>query len=161
ALAVYEQDFEEARKVLKMRLYPDDMPTLNTMVTESLGDGITAALVYDLPESIASVHEDHFKAWGKPFEELKSIAIENIKAEGIITPMTLPAEGGATVTGLIGDGFFTASHALFLKEYLPEPCELGALVAIPNRHSVLFHPIADSKALGALSSLIQAAMGMF
>jgi hypothetical protein len=74
----------------------------------------------------------------------------------------MSADAGCKIEALMGDSFFTASHALFLEEYLPEPVpELGALVAIPHRHLVIYHPIVDKTALAALQVMLPMAIGIF
>lgn len=161
ALDAYGEDFEAARSLIKVRLYPDDMAGLEFMTTQIPAEGIVAGLVYDLPESVASVHSDHVAKWAIPVDELFEIGLRNVREQDEVKPTKLPGQDGAAVIGLMGESFFTASHALMLDQYLPADLELGAILAIPNRHAVLYHPITDSTAFGALSSIIPAAMGMF
>lgn len=154
-------DFSTARKLLKVRLYPEDMAGMEFTAQRPIADGILAVLVYDLPDSVASVSTDHVSRWGVPEEELFEIGLANVKAESEMKPISLPGQDGAVVYGLIDDNnLFAATRALYLEDFLPTGLELGAIVAIPNRHAVLFHPIVDSKAVGALSSIIPAAVGM-
>lgn len=157
----FENDFEAAREVLKVRLYPSDMPNRDFMVFREPADGLIAALVYDLPQSVASVHKDHAEKWGKSEDELFALGLENVKAEGLIQPSIVEVPGGATVTALTGGSFFTASHLLFLSDYLKPENELGAVACVPHRHTVMFHPIQDEMAVSAMNALIPAAFGMF
>ena len=156
------EDFDRARPLLKVRLYPEDMAGREFMVSRSPAEGIVAALVYDLPDSIASVNVEHVGKWGRADEELFEIALANVREQHELKPLQLPGGEGAKVFGLFSDqSLFAATHALLLKDYLPNDLELGAVVAIPNRHAVLYHPIVDSTAFGALSSIIPAALGMY
>ena len=158
----YDRDFEQARDNLKVRLYPADMHGMEKTLSWPVTEGIQAVLVYDLPESVVGVLRENTTAWNMTDDELFEIGLANVKAESEITPLKLPGEDGASVFGIFDDNsLFAATRALFLQDYLPPDLELGAIVAIPNRHAVLFHPIVDSKALGALGSIIPAAIGMY
>src|SRR5207237_2994432 len=62
-------DFEAARQVLKVRLYPSNVPNQDFMLCRTPADGLLEALVYDLPHSVASVHKDTADNGGREFEE--------------------------------------------------------------------------------------------
>lgn len=153
---------EQAKPLLKVRLYPAGMSGLEVAVTDSPAEGIVATLVYDLPDSVAMVHKDHFKAWGVSKPDIFRLAMENVHREEGIDRQELGVEAGCKLNALMGDSFFTASHALFLEEHLPQPLpEMGALVAIPTRHLVVYHPITDASALNALQAMLPMAIGVF
>lgn len=154
-------DFETGRDCLKLRLFPADLAAQDSMIVRPLADGLIAAIVFDLPESVASVHRDQVASWGLSDDELFEIGLNNVRAEGRPRAMEMPAHDGAKLTLLSGDSFFVASHALLLPEYVAIDPELGALIAVPNRHALLYHPIVDFNALGALSAMIPAAYGMY
>ena len=155
-------NFDEARKVIKVRLYPADISGRDFMVKREPAFGLLAALVLDLPQEVASVHkEDQFNKWGLHEDEVFAIALQNVKEQDKTEPQRLDVAAGASVNALIGDSFFTASRALMLGDYLPPESELGAIAAIPHRHVVVFHPIIDSKALHAITAMIPMAAGMF
>jgi hypothetical protein len=157
-----DADFDAARAALRVRVYSAETEGMERSVTRPLTDGIVELLVYDLPDSAAGVLRENIAEWNRTDEELFAIGLENIKSGAKIEAIRLPGEGGAELFGIFGDNdIYTASHALFLEDYLPDDLELGAIVAIPNRHAVLYHPIVDAKAVGALSSIIPAAIGMF
>lgn len=154
-------DLEQARKHLKVRLYPSDVGSDIFLTVREPMPGVKAVLVYDLPETIHSVHADHVQAWGVSLEELFSIALANVKANDRVEPRSFPIDDTSSVMLLGGESFFTASHSLCLEEYLqPAPAE-GALVAVPHRHAVVFHPINDAGVLVALTAMIPMARGMF
>jgi hypothetical protein len=155
------RDFDRARQCLKVRLYPSDVGgDIFLTVREPMAD-VRAVLVFDMPETIHSVHQDHVDAWGRPLDELFAIALANVKAGDPVDPKTFEIVPGASVSLLGGGSFFTASHALFLGDYLSPAPEAGALVAVPHRHAVVYHPIADEKVMVALNTMIPLAMGMF
>jgi hypothetical protein len=156
------ENLEEARSLLKVRLYPSSMTGLDVAVCDYPAEGIVATLVYDLPDSVAMVHKDTFTSWGLSKEAVFRIAMENVHREEGIDRQEMSADAGCKIQALMGDSFFTASHALFLEEYLPEPVpELGALVAGPHRHLVIYHPIVDKTALAALQVMLPMAIGIF
>ena len=156
------QDFERARSQLKVRLYPTEMAGTDSTVSRQIAEGIQAVLVFDFPESVVGVLRENIAGWNCTDEELFEIGLANVKAEGESKPIKLPGGDGASVFGLFDDSsLFTATRALFIQDYLSADLELGAIVAIPNRHAVLFHPIVDAKTLGALGSIIPAAIGMY
>lgn len=154
-------DFDEARPLLKIRLFPTDMALPDTCVTFRPAEGVVAALALDLPDMVASVSSEQTGKWGKTTEELFALALDNVRAEPDIRHLQQDV-GGAQVHLLEGESFFTATHALLLREHLPDPPpETGALVAMPNRHVVLYHPITDATVVQALNAMIPAAHGMF
>ena len=94
-------------------------------------------------------------------EDLFEIGLDNVRAEGRPEVQTFDLDKGARFFALVGDSFFTSSHALALGEVLVPPSEHGALVTIPHRHAVLFHPIVDMKAILAINSMIPVTFGMY
>lgn len=156
---------ENVRASLKVRLYHTDY--LAQMGEEGLihrtpAEGLVETLVYDLPGSVRTVPPDHARNWRVPEADLFRLGLENVKAERPAPAKQVFDVGkGATIQALVGDSFFTASHALFLEEHLPDSAGYGALVAVPHRHAVLFHPIRDFRVMAAVNSMIPIAFGMY
>ncbi|GAA3207913.1 hypothetical protein GCM10020256_03930 [Streptomyces thermocoprophilus] len=75
----------------------------------------------------------------------------------------IPVEGGAVLHSLYGDSPFVASQALYLAQAAHRatgeslPAE-GALVVVPTRHNLVYHPIADGSVVAAVNSLAGYAM---
>jgi hypothetical protein len=151
-------DFEKARPLLKVRLYSDAYPA-GAAVHRAPAPGVVAVLVYDLPNSVASVPVNHARRWGRADDDLFTLAVANVRAGGLLDVQPTDITDGVVVHALLGRSFFTATHALFLGDYVDAPH--GALVGIPHRHAILFHPIADRRALRAAQSLIPATFGMY
>jgi hypothetical protein len=153
------------RSSLKVRLYHTDY--LEQMGDTGLihrvpAEGLIETLVYDLPGSVRTVPPDHVAKWGVEAEELFRIGLGNVRAEQPPPLLqTFDVGKGAAIQALVGDSFFTASHALFLEEHLRPPPAFGAVVAVPHRHAVLFHPITDMRVIGAVNSMIPIAFGMY
>ena len=62
-------------------------------------------------------------------------------------------EDDVVLKQLLGDSFFVCSHALWLGNHSEAASDRGVLVAVPSRHTILFHPICDASAWRALSTL--------
>jgi hypothetical protein len=156
------RDFEKARGLIKVRLYPRDWASMSVpTVYEELAEGFVAALVYDLPDRIGSVHPDHAAAWNVSQQDLFEIGLANVRANDLVKHAHTDLPKGGTLQHLIGDTFFAASHALFLDEYLPADNHWGAVVAMPHRHAVFFHPIANLSVVPSINALIFLADKMF
>lgn len=156
--------FEDVRPLLKVRIYHADY--LLHMGPERLvhrvpAPGLVETLVYDLPFSVSTVPREHLHAWGLPEGELFALGLANVRAEGLLEPRRFEVDGGGAFYALAGDSFFTATHALFLGDYLKPVPEHGALVAVPHRHAVLYHPIADMTVVPVLQSMIAVSFGMY
>jgi hypothetical protein len=155
---------EAVRGSLKVRLYHTDY--LDQMGDGGLvhrvpAEGLIETLVYDLPGSVRTVPPDHVRKWGLPTDELFRIGLDNVRAEPAPARQTFDVGKGALIQALVGDSFFTASHVLFLDQHLGPPSAFGALVALPHRHAVLFHPIENMRVIGAVNSMIPIAFGMY
>ena len=161
SMSAFQDSFELARPMLKLRLYPADSPA-DPSVVYSPAEEMIAALVYDLPNTVMTVSKDHVSAWGIPREDLFRIALDNVRSEPGIVQSSFDLPEGCKLHALTGDSFFTASRALLLEEHLPTPLPaFGALVAMPNRHTVLFHPITDKCCRTALNAMLGMAQGLY
>lgn len=156
---------EGIRPALKVRLYHTDYLAQmggTGLIHRVPAEGLIETLVYDLPGSVRTVPPDHVRKWSVPEDELFRIGLANVKAERPPPAKQTFAVGkGESLLALVGDSFFTASHALFLEDHLDPSPEFGALVAVPHRHAVIYHPIQDLGVMGALNSMIPIAFGMY
>ncbi len=147
-------DWEAARRLLKLRLYPDDYAGRGSVVADFPADGLMAVLVYDLPESIVAVRPGDVDAWKVSEQDLFRIALQNVdQAEAPVdAPIELP--DGETLHLLQGSSSFIASHALSLERYVPQHSPFGALVGVPTQHSLCYYPIQDSRAVGVIEGML-------
>jgi hypothetical protein len=156
---------DAVRRFLKVRLYHTDYREQmggTGLVHRVPAEGLIETLVYDLPGSVRTVPPDHVRKWGVAEDELFRIGLANVKSEQPAPVVQKFGVGkGAEIRALVGDSFFTASHALFLEDHLEPRSGFGAVVAVPHRHAVLFHPIADMRVIGAVNSMIPIAFGMY
>lgn len=156
-------DYEQVRQILQVRLMPDasmggvDVPG---SVVRPIAPGIQAVLVYDFPDSTASVHEDHLASWPVDPDAAFDQAIRNLDQEPAPLSDDMEVEPGTSVRVWYGDSFYVATRLLRLGELLP----LGttdALVAVPNRHTLLVHPILDGGAVAAMQPIYRLAVQLF
>ena len=150
-------DFEAVRSMLRVRLLADE-----SMGGMSLGEiggsrafapGILMALVYDFPDSTASVPPNHVDGWPLEADAVWETAIENVRLEPQPTREDVPAQNGV-FTMAIDDSFYVATRALRLADELP-PGTVDAVFAVPNRHMLLWHPIRDLSVVGAMQAMTQ------
>jgi hypothetical protein len=156
-------DFERVRELLKVRLYGADQLTgipLDPPLRWELAPGIVAALVYDLPTTVRTVSPTHVAAWPYAHDELVRVGLDNVRRDPV-ERQTVPLDGGGAIEALTGDHFFVASHALMLGDHVTDADGHGVLVAVPTRHTVLFHAIRDASVVRAVNTLIAVANGMY
>ena len=70
-------DYDQVKPILRVRLMPDESMggvELPTTVTRHVAPGILAVLVFDFPDSTATVDVDHLAGW--PVDELQAVAQE-------------------------------------------------------------------------------------
>jgi len=164
ALDARARSLDDVRACLKVRLYHPDYRAqvgADHLVHRVPAEGLVETLVYDLPGTVRTVPPEHVGTWGRPLDELFGIGLGNVRSEPRPDLQRLDLGHGATCSAIVGDSFFVASHALFLGDYLEASARFGALVSIPHRHAVLFHPIADMKVILAINSLIPVTFGMY
>jgi hypothetical protein len=145
---------------LKARLVDDGYAT-GDHVAREVADDLRLVLASDLAAHVRVDKRDELLALGDE-EELFAHALAQTRAEpGLeLTRHELAindAGDTAPIFVLQGDSFFTATHALWADELDPPPSEHGALVAVPTRHAVLFHPIRDGRMFNVLGRMFEMA----
>ena len=165
------KDWSLARGAVKIRLYREDHLPSVPLVTWHVAEGLVAVLTFDLPDSVISVRKPDRDTWDVSDEELYETALDNVRREGLLVANKIPVGDSASVYVLEGGStFFAASHALFLEDYLMNESlvnpagfqgEFGAVIAIPQRHVVIYHPIDDLRVVTAIQSMLVTAANMF
>jgi hypothetical protein len=150
-------DFEAVRSMLRVRLLADE--SMGGMRLDEMGGsrafapGILMTLVYDFPDSTASVPPNHVEGWPLDTDAVWQIATDNVGLEPQPTRQEVPAQG-SVFTMAIDDSFYVATRALRLVDEVP-PGTTDAVFAVPNRHMLLWHAIRDVSVVGAMQAMIQ------
>lgn len=125
-----------ARSSLRIRIHAQDH-ALDSVVTRPSMPGLVAALYVRRPGAGQAVSTEMFEEWGFDLDEAFVIADENTaRLEGAYTKHM---EGFQC---LLGDSMFASAGVVRLREW----CDLdsgGAIVSVPNRHTVLARPLAE------------------
>ena len=149
-------DLAAARPVLRLRLYSRDtfVEGADQFVLRDVADDLTAVLCYDLPSNVVTVTADTLPRWGVPADELYYQALANQRRAEQRAAIEEIDVGGAIVRAMTGDSYFVASNLLLLNDFVTDEPPLGVICAVPNRHTLVWHPIIDGSALRALDAMV-------
>jgi hypothetical protein len=151
------------RDELWARLYPritaaDNLPDDPAFgYAPSPAPGLREVLALDLPESVQTLPSDALATLGD-LAELRLRAMNNLRALPVEDQDLVKQEDGARFRVVAGDSFFTASRVLVLDDLSrritgegigPD----GALVALPFRHLLAFHPITGMDVIPTLNAM--------
>src|SRR5687768_14017991 len=111
--------FELAAPRLRLRLVPERHVQIkpHAYVGRELGRELRVVIAIDNPEHVVFVNQDEPAAWGQTVDELFAIADRNTRAEPALEPHAIEVPDGPTITALLGESYFAASHVLFLERY--------------------------------------------
>ncbi|QIB47578.1 immunity 49 family protein [Streptomyces aureoverticillatus] len=158
---------EELLRGVHARLLPTDSLSPEIVAAMSyarvVADGLVFAYALDLPTSVRILTDADVERAG--LEELGKAAYANLM-RAPVEHDEVPREGGALLHSVYGDSHFVASKALFLselaKQVTGEPLPAaGALVVVPTRHLLAFHPLTDGSVAHAVNDLAAYALGAF
>lgn len=149
------RDFEQVRRIVKVRLYARDSlgDLTDSTIHRALGEDLVAVLVYDLPDAVATVPTDAPKQWPVTLDKIFEIALENVLEQDEVETETLELDDGTRFHVMVGDSFFVTSRLLVLEQHLDPITPMGALVAVPNRHTMLYAPILDLTVVDTLQAM--------
>ncbi|MFH8517491.1 immunity 49 family protein [Streptomyces gelaticus] len=159
-------DTDELLRGTYARLLPADAITAeiagSLRYARLVADGLVFAYALDRPTDVRLLTDPDVERVG--LEELGRAAYENLMRVPV-THEEVPVEG-AILHSLYGDSHFVGSQALFLSaavrqvtgESLPHA---GALVVVPSRHNLVYHPIADGTVVDAVNALAAYALGAY
>lgn len=152
--AVDEPNWEEARPLLRLRLWAqvDVESTGMEVVGIPVADDLVAVLVLDFPERIASVHPDLLDGWGVRADEALRLAEQAVALEEYEVEHNQFDEGVEFIA-VSADNMFAASQVLALEKAVGGLPTAGAVLAVPNRHWLLVHPICDLRVVDLMSRL--------
>jgi hypothetical protein len=154
-------DLTAARPYLKVRLYPRETFRVDgdQFIVRDVADDLCAVLCFDLPSNVVTVNAESLDRWSCTADDVWYQALANLRRteHGAVDDLDV---GGAVLKAMTGDSFFVASNLLLLGDYLDRELPWGALAAVPNRHTLVFHPIVDMTALRAIDAMVVMASGM-
>jgi hypothetical protein len=155
----------ELKSSLYLRLVDDrSVPDVDSLgYARQVAPGLLELLAVDLPDSVVPLRRSDFAALGTLSELLlrgRSALRELLEDGGVAARTVTDARGAFTV--LTGPSFFTASLALILSETLDHftgeaDRGYGVLVAVPDRHQLLYRVIDDPSAAAALGDMFEIA----
>ena len=159
------KDFAYTRDLLKIRVYRlSDVPpeAAAHWIHRSLSPELVAVLAADLPTTVSTISNDVASPWNVPIDELFSIATDHMAAEmASYERSSVPIAGGASLQTLSGDTFFVASQIVRFADFAGTPTN-GALVSLPNRHLLIWHPIETAAAtVQAVQSMLQVGLNAY
>lgn len=155
------KDFGRARSLIKIRLWERSALPSAPMVAWDVADDLVAVLTYDLPNMLATVGRSDAEKWPASKADLWHIGLANVRSEGKLEAPAVNVGDGAQVHVLEGNAtYFAASHLLFLEAYAGAAPN-GAIVAVPRRHTVVFHTIQDLKVVNAINSMLSVVPRMY
>ncbi|MEU8487480.1 immunity 49 family protein [Streptomyces sp. NPDC048641] len=149
------------------RLLPDDAFAGDTAdgfrYARPVAEGLLAALALDAPTSVRILDD----------QDVARVGPERLWAAGRTNLLRRPVEHdefrgpqGALMHSVYGDSFFVSSKVLVLPELVRESTgrelpDAGALVVLPTRHLLAFHPIVDGSVVDAVNDLGAYAIGAY
>jgi hypothetical protein len=155
-------DFDYAKEYIGVRLHHEDYiksTGVGLTLTKPVAGNIQAMLIFDLPDSTINIQPKELVAWGKSFDELYQLGIDNMKTKYPKNPQ-LTDFGEMQLWFDSADHFFTSNIVFELEEKRYLIGTYGSIIALPHRHSVLIYPIESQEVIPALTQLIPAVYGM-
>ncbi len=149
------KDFDQVERLLKVRLYARASlgELTDSTVHRVLCDDLVAVLVYDLPDAVATVPTEVPATWPCTLDQAFELGLRNVIEQDPVELEIIEFGDDVRFDALLGESFFVTSHLLALADYLdPEP-PMGAIVAVPNRHTLLLAPIVDYSILETLMAM--------
>jgi hypothetical protein len=145
--------WEEAAPMVRLRLYASaHLPPGDRSVVWPVNDDLVVALMIDGSDTAASVSESELTDWHVKPELSFDRALHNTVELEPYTDETTQLEDGTEIHFITG-GFYTSARLLVLENHLGEAPH-GAVIAVPNRHTLLYHPILDFTAVGAINRIV-------
>ncbi len=159
-------DADDLLRAAHARLLPADALTPDIAgslrYARPVADGLVLAYALDLPGEVRILTDPDVERCGR--EELRQAAYENLMRVPV-THEEIPCEG-TVLHSFYGDSHFVSSKALFLAAAVREVTgaslpHAGALVVVPSRHNLVYHPLADGTVADAVNHLAAYALGAF
>ncbi|MQY15533.1 hypothetical protein SRB5_57150 [Streptomyces sp. RB5] len=122
-----------------------------------LTPGLCEVLALDLPDSVMLLNDESLEPLGG-VHALRAQAVRNLRSLPVEGHEAVEQDDGQRFHVVMGDSFFTASRVLVLDELVQQVTGRplgpdGALVAMPFRHQLVFHPIEDISVIASLGGI--------
>ncbi|MFH8470512.1 immunity 49 family protein [Streptomyces sp. NPDC017936] len=162
-----DEDAERLLRGTRLRLLPHDAFPADAAdrfrYVRPVAEDLVVALALDAPETVRVLGDSDVARAG--LDALWAAGRANLLAEPV-EHTRVPAPSGALLHSVHGDSPFVSSKALVLPELVREVTgrdlpEAGALVAVPTRHLLAFHPIVDGTVVDAVNDLQAYAFGAY
>lgn len=155
-------NFDEVKKYIGVRLYDYEYVAhvgKENTIGKDFADDIYAMVVFDFPDSVLSIRPDQTIAWGKSFEELFEIGVNNVRTK---YPLIITKEGFGEfdIWFVQGEHFFTPNIVFDIENKSELIGSKGSLIGLPHRHSAIIYPIENLEVVKAINGLIPTIYGM-
>ncbi|MGH3369904.1 MAG: hypothetical protein ACRDPR_07865 [Nocardioidaceae bacterium] len=142
---------------------PPEWPEWYSYARPLAGD-LVELVALDLPDSVALLRDEDVDRIGA--ERLREAGRRNLLELPIESYETVGEAGGGTMHVVEGASFFTASSVLVFEQLLEatwggHALPHGAVVALPSRHLMAFHPIEGVDVLDAVPRLTRLVASLF
>lgn len=137
-------DFERVRPLLRVRLFTDpysDSPEL--AVSRPLAPKLAVHPVADTASGVLLLLRSNLENWPLSEDGVFELGLTQTRANEMVPPEVVNLAQGVSFHTLRGNSFLVNANALWLDEFVDASSPYGALVAVPNRHEVLFHRISS------------------
>jgi hypothetical protein len=158
---------DELLRGVRLRLLPDDFLPAEAVhqftYLRPVAEGLQEALQLDAPDTVRTLSDADIAPVG--LDRLREAGRANLVAEPV-EHHVVDRPGGLRIHTADGSSMFVASKALVLDDLAreatgrPLPPE-GALLTVPGRHVIAYHPIADHRAVDAINDLAAFGMGAY
>lgn len=158
--ALTREDLDKVKPLLRVRLHDRAQAPPGIFVGLPVADDLFAALVYELPTSVAAVTATDVRRWGVPIEELLELGLSNVLQEGRLNVHPIDADG-CVIYRLSRASAYTATHLLLAHQHVPPQTKHGLIVSCPNPRVVLVHAIGAGPLAVALQKMANTTHGLY
>ncbi|MEU2284880.1 immunity 49 family protein [Streptomyces sp. NPDC013178] len=162
-----DEDAPELLRHTRLRLLPSDALPADAVDqfrhVRPVAEDLLVGLALDAPETVRILGDADVARAG--LDALWAAGRANLLAEPV-EHTEVHGPSGAALHSVYGDSHFVASKALVLPELVRDVTgrdlpEAGALVVVPTRHLLAFHPIVDGTVVDAVNDLAAYALGAY
>lgn len=150
-------------RVVNATTMPPELRENLTYARPVAGD-MLEVLALDLPDTVSMLSDHDVARFGEA--ALREAGLRNLDTVPVESYEVLGQPGQGAMHVVTGDSFFTASKLLTFESLLRETwgshsLPYGAVVAVPTRHMLAFHPVEGVDVIGAVQHMARVAASMF